>query len=169
LLHNEDRAAGAEARTESLQQIREAVAAGWQGESHVGGAPFIEDAAARASRGDLDRLSPIVIAVLVGVSALLLGSAPAAGPNLLWPGPGGGLVLGVHGRLGEALTIVSSSMPVLMVALGGAFGVHMLAGYQRQQGTSRARASATLRELWLPVLLSGTTTAVAFFALVAMP
>lgn len=169
LLHNEDRAAGAEARTESLRQIREALATSWQGESHVGGAPFIEDAAARASRGDLDRLSPIVIAVLVLVSALLLGSVTAAGLNLILTGLGVGLVLGAHGRLGEALTIVSSSMPVLMVALGGAFGVHMLAGYQRQRGTSRERASATLRELWLPVLLSGLTTAVSFFSLLVMP
>ena len=169
LLHNEDRVAGAEARAESLRQIREAMATGWDGESHVGGAPFIEDAAARAGRGDLDRLSPIVIAVLVLVSALLLGSATAAGLNLLLTGLGVGLVLGVHGRIGEALTIVSSSMPVLMVALGGAFGVHMLAGYQRQRGTSRQRATATLRELWLPVLLSGMTTSVAFFALLAMP
>lgn len=161
--------AAGERRAASLQQIREAVAAGWKGESHVGGAPFLEDAAARAGRGDLNRLSPIVIAVLVVVSALLLGSVVAAAINLVLTGLGVGLVLGAHGRIGEALTIVSNSMPVLMVALGGAFGVHMLAGYQRQRGTSRERASATLRELWVPVTLSGLTTAVSFFALVVMP
>jgi predicted RND superfamily exporter protein len=169
LLHHEDRIAAAEARSESLRQIRDAVEAGWEGESHLGGAPFIEDVAAQASRADLEKLSPIVIAVLVLVSAVLLGSVVAAAINLALTGLGVGLVLGAHGVFGEALTIVSSSMPVLMVALGGAFGVHMLAGYQRQSGTSRERASATLRELWLPVLLSGLTTAVSFFALTMMP
>lgn len=169
LLHDPERAAHPEKRAQALQAIRDTVAAEWQGSSHVGGAPFIEDAAARASRGDLDRLSPIVIAVLVIVSAALLGSVAAAAVSLVLTGLGVGLVLGAHGRFGEALTIVSSSMPVMMVALGGAFGVHMLAGYQRQRGTSRERASATLRELWLPVLLSGLTTAVSFFALVMMP
>lgn len=169
LLHDPERAAHPERRAEVLQKIRETVAAGWSGESHVGGAPFIEDAAARAGRGDLNRLSPIVIAVLILVSALLLGSPVAALLNLIATGLGVGLVLGAHGRFGEPLTIVSSSMPVLLVALGGAFGVHMLAGYQRQRGTSRERASATLRELWLPVLLSGLTTAVSFVALLAMP
>jgi len=156
-------------RADTLQGIRDLVEARWQGEHHVGGAPFIEDAAARASRTDVNRLSPIVIAVLVLVSALLLGSLTAAALNLVLTGLGVGLVVGAHGVFGEALTIVSSSLPVMIVALGGAFGVHILAGYQRQRGTSRARASATLRELWLPVTLSGVTTAVAFFALVAMP
>ncbi len=153
----------------SLQQIRDVVAAHWDGESHVGGAPFFEDAAARSSRKDINRLSPVVIGVLVVVSALLLGSVTAAGLNLVLTGLGVGLVMGAHGRFGEPLTIVSSSLPVMMVALGGAFGVHILAGYQRQTGTPRERASATVRELWLPVLLSGLTTAVAFYALVVMP
>ena len=157
-------------RGATLQQIRDVVAKGWQGASHVGGGPFVEDAAARSSRNDVNRLSPIVIGVLVLVSAVLLGSVTAAGLNLILTGLGVGLVMGAHGRFGEPLTIVSSSLPVMMVALGGAFGVHILAGFQRQQhGTSRERASATLRELWLPVVLSGVTTAVAFFALVVMP
>lgn len=167
-LHSEDGGAGPE-RGATLQQIRDVVARDWQGESHVGGGPFVEDAAARSSRHDVNRLSPIVIAVLVLVSAALLGSVTAAGLNLILTGLGVGLVMGAHGRFGEPLTIVSSSLPVMMVALGGAFGVHILAGFQRQQGTSRERASATLRELWLPVVLSGATTAVAFFALIVMP
>lgn len=167
ILHNSD--GSGPPRTETLQKIRDAVAEKWQGESHVGGAPFVEDAAARSSRSDVNRLSPIVIAVLVLVSAVLLGSVTAAGLNLVLTGLGVGLVMGAHGRFDEPLTIVSSSLPVMMVALGGAFGVHILAGYQRQTGTSHQRASATLRELWLPVVLSGVTTAVAFFALVVMP
>ncbi len=167
-LQSEGQSAGPE-RSVTLQTIRDVVAKGWQGESHVGGGPFVEDAAARSSRHDVNRLSPIVIGVLVLVSALLLGSVTAAGLNLILTGLGVGLVMGAHGRFGEPLTIVSSSLPVMMVALGGAFGVHILAGFQRQLGTSRERASATLRELWLPVVLSGVTTAVAFFALVVMP
>lgn len=156
-------------RADTLQRIRDIVGERWQGEVHVGGAPFVEDAAARSSRTDVNRLSPIVIGVLVLVSAVLLGSLTAAGLNLVLTGLGVGLVMGAHGRFDEPLTIVSSSLPVMMVALGGAFGVHILAGYQRQRGTSRERASATVRELWLPVLLSGLTTAVAFFALIVMP
>ena len=153
----------------TLQEIRDVVGAHWQGESHVGGAPFFEDAAARSSRKDINRLSPVVIGVLVIVSALLLGSATAAGLNLVLTGLGVGLVMGAHGRFDEPMTIVSSSLPVMMVALGGAFGVHILAGYQRHAGTPRERASATVRELWVPVLLSGLTTAVAFYALMVMP
>ncbi len=169
LIH-ESREDATDLRRQRLQSIREVVDDNWSGVSHLGGAPFIEEAAAQASRTDIERLSPIVIGVLVVVSALLLGSLTAAGLNLLITGLGVALVMGAHGRFGEPLTIVSSSIPVMMVALGGAFGVHILAGFQRQTGaTSRERASKTLRELWNPVRLSGITTAVAFFALLVMP
>jgi predicted RND superfamily exporter protein len=158
-----------ELRGRVLGEIRELAESGWDGPAHFGGAPFVEHTAAEASRSDIERLSPLVSAVLAIASAFLLGSTTAAGLNLVLAGLGVGLVLGAHGRLGEPLSIVSSTIPVMMVALGGAFGVHMLAGYQRQVGTSVERAVAALRELWLPVTLSGLTTSVAFFALLVMP
>ena len=157
------------ARRDTLEQLRELVEARFPGTTHFSGAPYIEMAASSASRLDIERLSPVVIGVLAVASALLLGSLTAAVLNLLVTGLGVALIVGAHGTFGEALTIVSSSTPVMMVALGGAFGMHILAGYQRRQGSSRARASATLRELWRPVLMSGLTTSVAFFALLVMP
>jgi uncharacterized protein len=159
----------AKVRREQLDAIRAVVAERWDGETFYGGAPFMETAAATASRQDIERLSPIVIAVLVVASALLLGSVTAAGLNLVLSGLGVALIVGAHGRFGEPFTIVSSTTPVMMVALGGAFGMHMLAGFQRHAGTSRERASATLRELSKPVFLSAATTAVAFAALVVLP
>ncbi|MEM7159834.1 MAG: MMPL family transporter [Myxococcota bacterium] len=156
-------------RSTELADIREVVEANWDGEAFYGGAPFMETAASNASREDIERLSPIVIAVLVIASALLLGSVTAAGLNLVITGLGVALIVGSHGRFGEPFTIVSSTTPVMMVALGGAFGMHMLAGFQRKTGSSRERASETIRELWKPVVLSGLTTATAFFALLVMP
>jgi len=161
-----DRAA---VRLEQLGAIRRVVGENWDGDAFFGGAPFMETAASTASRQDIERLSPVVIGVLVVTSALLLGSITAAGLNLVITGLGVALIVGAHGRFGEPFTIVSSTTPVMMVALGGAFGMHMLAGFQRQAGTSRERASATLRELTKPVFLSAATTAVAFGALMVMP
>ena len=157
------------ARRQTLEDLRALVEERWDGEAYFAGAPYVEMAASSSSRRDIERLSPIVIGVLAVASAVLLASIPAAILNLLVTGLGVALIMGAHGRFDEPLTIVSSSTPVMMVALGGAFGVHMLAGYQRRKGTSRERASATVDELWRPVLVSGTTTAVAFFALVVMP
>ena len=163
---------GAEAfakRRQTLDDLRTLVEDSWEGEAHFSGAPYIEMAASSSSRTDIERLSPIVIGVLALASAALLGSVTAAVLNLLVTGLGVALIMGAHGRFEEALTIVSSSTPVMMVALGGAFGMHILAGYQRREGSSAQRASGTLRELWKPVLMSGATTSVAFFALVVMP
>ncbi len=156
-------------RSEQLQGIRALVEAQWSGESHFGGGPFAQSAAAQSSRADIERLSPAVIGVLVLTSALLLGSLSGAALNLVVTALGVGLVIGAHGRFGEPLTIVSSTTPVMMVALGGAFGMHIISGYQRQVGTPVQRASATIRELLVPVVLSGITTATAFFALLVMP
>lgn len=163
---SEDRLAN---RARILAEIRGATEEHWPWQAYFGGSPFVEHEASQSSRTDIEGLSPIVIGVLAVVSALLLRSGTAAVLNLLITGLGVGLIVGAHGRFGEAFTIVSSTTPVMMVALGGAFGMHVLAGYQRHKGTSTQRASATLRELWRPVLLSGLTTSVAFFALVVMP
>ncbi len=160
---------GFAARRQTLEDMRTLVSEQWDGQSHFAGAPYVEMAASESSRHDIERLSPIVIGVLAVASMLLLGSVTAAVLNLLVTGLGVALIMGAHGRFDEALTIVSSSTPVMMVALGGAFGVHILAGYQRYSGSSPERASAVLRELWIPVLLSALTTAVAFFALLVMP
>jgi uncharacterized protein len=157
------------ARRKTLEDLREIVESQWEGEAYFAGAPYIEMAASSSSRADIEKLSPIVIAVLAMASALLLGSVTAAILNLLVTGLGVALIMGAHGRFDEALTIVSSSTPVMMVALGGAFGMHILAGYQRRQGSSLERATGVLDELWKPVVMSGATTAVAFFALYAMP
>ena len=156
-------------RGKNLAAIRELVTEQWSGEAYFGGGPFVEDTAAASSRTDIEGLSPIVILVLVVASAALLGSATGAALNLIVTGLGVALVVGAHGRFAEPFTIVSSTTPVMMVALGGAFGMHIIAGYQRQDGTPVERASKTVRELWLPVVLSGVTTATAFFALVVMP
>jgi predicted RND superfamily exporter protein len=156
-------------RSERLDAIRDTVTGAWDGEVYFGGGPFIEDNAARSSRTDIERLSPIVIAVLTLTSALLLRSLAAALANLVVTGLGVAMVVGAHGVFGEPLSVVSSTTPVLMVALGGAFGMHLIAGFQRQSGSAPARASASLRELWLAVVLSAATTAVSFFALVVMP
>jgi len=156
-------------RAENLQGIRDLVEERWAGEAHFGGGPFAESTAALSSRADIERLSPAVIGVLVVASALLLGSLSGAALNLVVTALGVGLVVGAHGRFDEPLTIVSSTTPVMMVALGGAFGMHIIAGYQRQSGTPLQRASDTVRELLVPVVLSGITTATAFFALLVMP
>lgn len=157
------------ARRKTLEDLRGLVETQWEGESYFAGAPYVEMAASSSSRADIEKLSPIVIGVLALASALLLGSITAAVINLLVTGLGVALIMGAHGRFDEALTIVSSSTPVMMVALGGAFGMHILAGYQRRQGSSLERATGVLDELWKPVVMSGATTAVAFFALYAMP
>ena len=156
-------------RARVLAAVRAAVADHWSGPMFFGGSPFIEHEASESSRTDIEGLSPVVIGVLVLASAVLLGSTTAAVLNLLVTGLGVLLIVGAHGRFGEPFTIVSSTTPVMMVALGGAFGMHILAGYQRATGSPTERADATLRELWSPVVLSGVTTATAFFALLVMP
>ena len=156
-------------REAALAEIRARTEAGWDGRRFYGGAPFAELSAAESSRADISDLSPAVIAVLAVASAVLLRSITAALINLTLAGLAVAWVMGAHAVFGEPLTIVSGTLPVMMVALGGAFGVHMLGGYQRQHGTPRERASATWRELWRPVTLSGLTTSIAFFALVVMP
>ncbi len=161
--------AAREQRSAVLASIRAATASIWPWVAHFGGAPFIEAEAAGASRSDLARLSPIVVLVLGLGSALLLRSVWAAALNLAMVGLSLLCVLGVHTLLDVRLSIVSSTLPVLLVALGGAFGMHMLAAFASVSGTAKERAEQALQHMVIPIVLSAITTALSLAALAVMP
>ncbi len=131
---------------------------------HLGGAPFIAEAAANGSQEDLARLGPYVLLVILGLILLSLGSLRAAlytvtsvGLGILW-------TLGIMGWLGEPLTLVSSSLPVILVALGSAYAVHLLVWYLDHGGD----VGDTLAHLGAPVAVTALTTMAGFASFATM-
>lgn len=131
---------------------------------HFAGAPFIAEAAANGSQDDLARLAPYVVGITLLLVILSLGSFWAAfytvltvGLSILW-------TLGLMGWLGLPLTLVSTSLPVILVALGSAYAVHILVWYREHD----ADLVGTLTEMGWPVLITALTTAAGFISFLVM-
>ncbi|TNF37013.1 MAG: outer membrane lipoprotein-sorting protein [Deltaproteobacteria bacterium] len=131
---------------------------------HFGGAPFIAEAAANGSQSDLARLAPYVVGITLLLVILSLGSFWAAlytvltvGLSILW-------TLGVMGWLGRPLTLVSTSLPVILVALGSAYAVHILVWYREHDGDP----VGAVRAMGWPIVVTAATTAAGFVSFLIM-
>ncbi|WP_027727650.1 RND family transporter [Treponema sp. C6A8] len=89
------------------------------------------------------------------------------------------ITVGIMAVTGRAFTLVSSVIPVALIAVGSAYGIHVLTHYYveltNQSGveftkeTYEAAIYHGLREVFKPVLLSGLTTVIGFISLVTSP
>ena len=89
------------------------------------------------------------------------------------------ITVGIMALAGRAFTLVSSVIPVALIAVGSAYGIHVLTHYYveltnhaGQEFTKESYEEAIyhgLREVFKPVLLSGLTTIIGFISLVTSP
>ncbi len=149
---------------------------------HYGGAPFIGSYVATMARADIAGLSPwvaiaIVLIVLVTARSLLgaLIALGSVGLAIVW-------VIGFISLAGRPLTLVSSSLPMLLMALGSAYSIHLLAKIlgnldaevQAPTGLDAlglGRLSAVtqaLEEVGPPILVAGITTCLGFLSFLVM-
>jgi len=131
---------------------------------HFGGAPFIAEAAANGSQRDLARLAPYVCGIIILLILLTLGSLQAALLTLTAVGLGILWTLGLMGWLDQPLTLVSTSLPVILVALGSAYAVHLLVWYL-EHGAS---IDSMLKKVGWPVVVTALTTMAGFISFLAM-
>ena len=132
---------------------------------HFGGAPFIAEAAANGSQRDLIRLAPWVCLIIVLLIFVSLGSAKAAllalgsvGIGILW-------TMGLMGALDQPLTLVSTSLPVILVALGSAYAVHLLVWYLDNPADG---VEGMLENVGWPVVIAALTTMAGFASFLVM-
>lgn len=142
-------------------QIRRIVSEAFPTEAkHWGGAPFVSTYVYDVTQRDLRKLGPWAAAAIIALVLLsfrdLLGTALA----LAAPGFGIALAYGLMGLFGTRSNIVLGSMPILLVALGSAYPVHLLSRlHGRTNGESpREALAATLREVGPVIVASAVTT-----------
>ena len=114
---------------------------------------------------DLLRLN-LVGAALVLLAAMALLRDPrlvavAIGPPLL----GAVGTLGLAAWLGLPITVLSNVIPMLMLVIGVANGLHLAVSLARAEGQIAARVETTLREVGPASALTAATTALAFAAI----
>jgi predicted RND superfamily exporter protein len=154
-----------------IAHVEAAVAAAAPGaDVTLGGAPYAQVALNELTGRDLRVLGPVMLAVMAVLLFLTYRSAygvflPVGTVviSLLW-------TIALAAVLGRSLSIVSSVLPPLVLAIGTSYTIRVLSEYHRQRERLRDRGpalEATLREVGLTVMLCGATTALGFGSLLS--
>ncbi|MBW2148503.1 MAG: RND family transporter [Deltaproteobacteria bacterium] len=75
--------------------------------------------------------------------------------------------LGIMSAFGIPLTMISNSMPVLLIAIGTAYCIHMINRYQQEVSSSPNKLDAlkkATREIGPPIIMAGVTTLIGFLS-----
>jgi len=145
-------------------------------EVYVTGMPVIVATVNEAMNTDLKLLVPLVIlVVLVVLFFSFRGLTPVALPLLtvliatVWS-------VGAMPLFGIKLSVISTVLPVILVAVGSAYGIHVVTHYLNERGTAqlsrdehRELVIAVVMKIRKPVFLAALTTFVAFVSFCFTP
>ncbi|MCA9732678.1 RND family transporter [candidate division KSB1 bacterium] len=137
---------------------------------HVAGRPIVEGTMAYLGPRDMQRMVPIVIAVIIIVLLLVQRSVKAGIFTLLvvifsvvW-------TFGLMAAVNIPIYAVSTMIPVMLIAIGVADGIHLYSHLhifliENPQADKKTAAFNMLKEMWKPVVMTSITTAVGFISL----
>jgi len=150
-----------------------ALAASFQTENikiHVVGRPIVEGTLALLAPADMKKMIPIVLLVIIFVLFLALRNIKntllvmlVVLISTIW-------AFGLMAMIGIPIYAVSTMLPVMLIATGVAYGVHLyshLEGYIRHNpnATKLEAVSDMLKVMSTPVIITAVTTAVGFVSL----
>ncbi len=137
---------------------------------YVAGRPIVEGEMALLGPADMKKMVPIVILVIFVVLFLTLRSLKGTLITLgvvfistLW-------TFGLMAVIGVPIYAVSTMIPVMLIAIGVADGIHLYSHLHTyvDHNPTASRIEATkdmLKFLWKPVVMTSVTTAVGFISL----
>lgn len=135
---------------------------------YITGSPVLTEEMAAGMRTDIAQLLPFVTIVVVIV--LFMGFQSARGVLLPLVVVFISLIctVGFSAWLDNPLSIVSTGLPILLVSVGSAYGIHLLAKYYEVMRIGAAKSQAVsdcIRTVGLAVIMAGITTVVGFSSL----
>jgi predicted RND superfamily exporter protein len=143
-----------------------------------GGSPFISAYIFEATQKDMRRLTPWAVVAMVVIMLIAFRDVLGTLLALFSTGLAIALAMGVMALAGEPMNLVLGSMPVILFAVGSAYGIHILARFYarlvqqpKQKSTDEKRRDAMVEALTSAgptVLAAGMTTVVSLLAFLAM-
>ena len=141
---------------------------------HIAGRGAIEVMVGDYGREDMQTFMPLVILVVLGalyctyrsLRGVLLPLVVVVGA-VIW-------TLGLMAALEVPMFFISTMLPVVLMAIGVADGIHILSRYydellEHPQLSSSEASVAAMCEMWRPVVFTSLTTAAGFLSFVAAP
>jgi predicted RND superfamily exporter protein len=171
--------AGDEEATESATEIRDIALEMFAGlaDVYVAGFPILAGTVNEAIVGDIAMLVPLVIVVVLGVLFFAFRSVSGVVLPLLTVVIAAVWSLGAMPLFNLKLTIISALMPVILVAVGSAYGIHVVTHYMSHinirepidNERHREIIGELLRKIRKPVFLAAITTVAGFVSFCFTP
>ncbi|HPE43822.1 MAG TPA: efflux RND transporter permease subunit, partial [Bacteroidales bacterium] len=137
---------------------------------YVAGVPIVEGTMAYLGPKDMKKMVPIVIGVIILVLYTVLRSIRHTISTLavvlistIW-------AFGLMAVLGISIYAVTIMIPVMLIAIGVADGIHLYSHLrlfldEHPEATVKEAISDMIRNMWKPVVMTSVTTAVGFVSL----
>ena len=148
-------------------------------DQHIGGLPYVRGIVAKIVRGEILNLLWIAALILAFVLLTNLRSVFGLVMVMVVTGLSTGSMLGFFGWLYYLtrselfyFTMVNASMPVILLTIATADGVHIMTRFfreVRQHRDVKTAVANTMDVLMLPVFLTSVTTMAGFLALTSAP
>jgi len=134
---------------------------------YTGGIPFLLFAISKSILHDIKLLVPILALVMILILLLSYRSLrgvvlPLASVtiSIIW-------TIGIMVLAGKEFTILSDIIPVLLLAVGSAYSIHILSKFEELKTSNisnREKAEKALSNVLLPVFLAAVTTMIGFIS-----
>jgi len=116
-------------------------------------------------------LPPLTIVLILLVFRSQLGSMKATLLSVLPAGIGSLWTLGIIGLIGNEVSILTAIVPIFVIVIGSADGLHFLTHYQEGKKAGLSTEDAiyeTLRVVGVPMIITTLTSMVGFLSLLSM-
>ena len=145
---------------------------GGDDEYRLAGMPVIQSVLSERLRGDLRTLIPFVILLLAVVLFLSLRTVAGVLLPLLAAVLSTVSMVGLMGLLGTPFMVINNVMPVVLLAVGVSYAIHVLVEYYEELarvGNRGEAMRAALGHVGVPVALAGLTTIASFLSMLTAP
>ncbi len=137
---------------------------------YVAGRPIVEGTLALLGPEDMKRMVPIVLLVIILVLYLTLRSVKSTVLTMLVVFISTLWAFGLMALVNIPIYSVSTMIPVMLIAIGVADGIHLYSHLQlyirkHPETTKKEAVVDMLRSMWKPVVITSVTTAVGFISL----
>ncbi len=137
---------------------------------HIAGRPVVEGEMTRLGPKDMARMAPLVFGIMIVLLLIIMRSFRSTAINMGIVTIGTLAAFGGMAWLGIPVYTVSIMIPVMLIAIGVADGIHLhntIQSFVREDpGIDRETLiSRTMKEMMRPVIMTSITTAVGFLSL----
>ncbi len=134
---------------------------------YYGGLPMMMNDVADLIMSDLTLLLPIVFILIALILFLSFRTARGVIMPLLTAGIAVVWTLGLMQLLGYQLTMISNNIPIILLAVGSAYTIHVLNRINQTFDKDRKKAIIkAMAYIFIPVILAAVTTAIGFVSFV---